>query len=397
MFKDCPASQKDLLITVYRSLFAAVAAIVTLCLVLWSWRPATENQLKTALQQWACIGAPAPTVTVINASKPHEVVKTLTVTETLPAQTVFVTPTPTQADSSNDENAQPTETTKCSASIAADQPPIADFNMTIHLESVVKSDPAGPKPEQVVILTATDGKGHQGEIPNLIERVTENRKSYCDHHGYTCLFLDLNSYELDGATGVWKKLPAIAEAFNSYKDAQWVFWLDMDAIIMNPEMPIHKFVLSEEGMKDVLEFGVEYHRDDVIGGLGFHSPNRLVYDEVDLIIAQDLNGINAGAFFLRRSFWTQWLLDMWVDPFFVTAEWWGQEQETIQHFVKHHPTVRSHVGIAKQAKFNCYPWENEDGVAQWGQDFVVHFAGCWVQHKCEKQFEDYWGMRKVLT
>jgi hypothetical protein len=59
-------------------------------------------------------------------------------------------------------------------------------------------DPAGPQPSDIIILTAGDGKGNNGEIPDLLQRVSQNRQDFCDYHGYTCVFTNITKYDLEG-------------------------------------------------------------------------------------------------------------------------------------------------------------------------------------------------------
>lgn len=60
-------------------------------------------------------------------------------------------------------------------------------------------DPLGPEPHQVVLLTATDGRSQEkgiGTVPNLLERVIQNRDEFCDYHGYIHHFVNLSDYDL---------------------------------------------------------------------------------------------------------------------------------------------------------------------------------------------------------
>ena len=43
---------------------------------------------------------------------------------------------------------------------------------------------------------------------------------------------------------VWGKLPAILEAFKRFPQAEWVWWLDVDAIIMTPEIEVFGHLLD---------------------------------------------------------------------------------------------------------------------------------------------------------
>jgi hypothetical protein len=57
--------------------------------------------------------------------------------------------------------------------------------------------------------------------------------------------VDLSSYIITHKTHpVWGKLPAILEAFRKYPNADWVWWLDVDAVIMSPEIDLYEHLLA---------------------------------------------------------------------------------------------------------------------------------------------------------
>ena len=60
----------------------------------------------------------------------------------------------------------------------------------------------GPEPDQVVMLMASDGQGHNNQIPHLFERVVENRKQYAKLHGYHFHFINTTKYDLGRAHAV---------------------------------------------------------------------------------------------------------------------------------------------------------------------------------------------------
>ena len=73
---------------------------------------------------------------------------------------------------------------------------------TFDVPAGIVYDKAGPKPEQVVLLAASDGKGHNGGIPNLLENAKKNREEYAKLHGYHFNFIDITRYDLNGAHAV---------------------------------------------------------------------------------------------------------------------------------------------------------------------------------------------------
>jgi hypothetical protein len=56
-----------------------------------------------------------------------------------------------------------------------------------------------PRNRDVVVLTASDGGGHNSAIPNVLERVLDDREKYCAKHGYTNLWLNTSRYDIGEA------------------------------------------------------------------------------------------------------------------------------------------------------------------------------------------------------
>jgi hypothetical protein len=216
----------------------------------------------------------------------------------------------------------------CPSTNAWNMVPLKAVNTTFTIPKDMVHTPAGPKPHEIVIVTASDGKGHNGGIQDILGKTAQNRKEYCEYHGYNYHFVNISKFDMGDAHPVWKKIPAIVEAFNTFPEAKWLFFLDLDAIIMSPKQDLTELVLSHQGMKNSIDFGGEWTGSERVP-LGVYMQHDADLDNLDMLIAQDQNGVNAGSFFLRRSKYTQWLLDMWTDPFFMKMDWAGQEQEAL--------------------------------------------------------------------
>lgn len=224
--------------------------------------------------------------------------------------------------------AKPTEATDAPSSKAWHMTPLAATNNTITIPKDMVHTAEGPKPNEIVMVTASDGKGHNGGIEDILGKTAKNRKEYCAHHGYNYHFVNISKFDMGDAHPVWKKIPAIVEAFNTFPQAKWLFFLDLDAIIMSPKQSLTDLVLSHKGMKKSIHWGGQWTAAER-SPLGVFMPENADLDNLDMLVAQDHNGVNAGSFFLRRSNYTQWLLDMWADPFFMKMDWPGQEQDAL--------------------------------------------------------------------
>ena len=107
---------------------------------------------------------------------------------------------------------------------------------------------------------------------------------------------------------------------------------------------------------------------------------------VDLLVPQDCAGFNLGSFFLRRSAWTDRLLDIWWDPVLYEQkhmEWEHKEQDALEHLYGAHPWVRAHTGFIPQRRINAFPvgacGKEEDKRFHYSEkdrDFLVNMAGC---------------------
>ncbi|KAK9344525.1 galactosyl transferase GMA12/MNN10 family-domain-containing protein [Lipomyces starkeyi] len=234
-------------------------------------------------------------------------------------------------------------------------------------------DTLEPKGNKVVLLTATDGKGHNNEIENLLDMVTENREDYTAFHEYKYQFTNISEFNQDGRIAVWNKIPAIQNAFDINPDAEWVWWLDMDIIIMTPSQDLASLVLDRDIMKERITYDAPIKLSNGKAS-GLTVSRDVDLSKIDMIIAQDHAGINAGSMLFRRSDWTFSFLDMWVDPVYVDR--FNNEQDALSHILIKHKKIREHVGFVPQRVINAYAVGGDEMGWHTG-DILVHFAGCW--------------------
>lgn len=268
-------------------------------------------------------------------------------------------------------------------------PPPPDFDATkqmFDLNGPPEHDPAGPRPDQIVILTATDGGGHNQAVQDIMDKALHNRREYCEHHGYINHFVNMSRLDIPNVSPVWKKLPAIIETFQTYPDALWVWWLDLDAILMTLDFKIEERILSDAALAKVLLPHEEFKKSQQ-EGFGLFTAKKPDVRKADLLIAQDQSTMNAGSFMLRRSAWTQMMLDVWRDPLFMSHGFPMEEQDALIHITKTNPEIRAHVGLVGMRTLNEYLFGFHAG------DLVVHFAGCWVEDHCQMHWDTMWKQR----
>lgn len=245
----------------------------------------------------------------------------------------------------------------------------------------------GPRGEQIVLLLAGDESGVRNKfVPDMTKRVIENRQEYASWHGYSFQFIDMSTMFFPGHA-VWKKIAAIKQAFLDNPKAEWVWWLDLDAIIMTAHAPLSTHLLHPSVLDKKLLRGEPLHHNRLRNTTLLDTK----VEDVDLIYAQDQNGLNAGSLFFRRSNWTDRLLDIWTTPQMMLNFSAGfREQDALAYLLNTHDEVFNHTGLVDARWFNAYKdaWRTND--------LVVHFAGCYAPFACRHSWERFWALRSPV-
>jgi hypothetical protein len=202
----------------------------------------------------------------------------------------------------------------------------------------------------------------------LMSRVIKNREAYCKLHNYHLI----NANEMiDRSRPVaWSKLLA-AEKYISTNKYDYIFYIDMDAIIIN--------------LKIKLETIISFY------------PKR------DFIMASDWNGLNTGVWLVKNSEFSKWfLLTAWKQDHLIesfspnnipypfkyeqrsfhflldTDEW---KRRNLPKYRGNTSELNNHFKLLPQCTFNSYsmhPFDNRGdrkNVQYIPGDFLIHFAG----------------------
>jgi len=280
---------------------------------------------------------------------------------------------------------------------AVDKSPRTEVFAQLPIPHQSEKEAVPPAPIQytgsdIVIVIGSDG---HHDLQRHSDQIRGNREDYAARYGtinqppnlsiltmylgYDVFWADLNAYEIPpGVSGVWKKVAVLHDAFAKFPQAQWLWWLDFDAVIMTPSIELGPHILNPSSLSSKMRKNQTFElrhlgdRGGPVGEMDIGDPDP---NEINLILSTDLNGVNAGSFFLRAGHWTDVFLDMWVEPMFMDREWIGYEQDALVHLLAHHKYVRDHVALVSQRNFNSYAMDAEDDLWREGE-LVVHFAGC---------------------
>jgi hypothetical protein len=253
-----------------------------------------------------------------------------------------------------------------------------------------------PSGKKILILTAHDGQG-TASVEEINRQTMQNRDEYAAYHGYTHYFVNTTKFKSGDRyerPSVWFKMPAIKEAFDEHPEAEWVWWLDADAIIMNAELPIAEHFLSPYVLRERLTYNRPVNDlGDKFSGLCYPARERVDVNNIDIIFAQDNLGVNAGSFLIRRSELSSWLVDMWGDPLFIEHKFPREEQDAFIWLMMNHETIFNHMGLIPQRLINAYD-NYVIGLANFRDgDFVIHFAGHNKGPGYQEKWDGYWERR----
>lgn len=260
----------------------------------------------------------------------------------------------------------------------------------------------------VIILAANEGGGvmqWKGAKDWSIERSSiANKKAYAERHGYNLVIKDVSpkkrySHEWRES---WEKGDIIKQTMRQFPDAEWFWWLDLHTYIMEPEVSLDKHIfynLDNSTYRDLSYFNP------------LNIPEKLPYVDynqpLDLLITQDCSGFNLGSFLIRRSEWTEKLLDVWWDPVFYEQKhmlWEHKEQDALEYLYANEAWIRGRTGFLPLRSINSFPpgacnemkddarlFYNEEE-----RDFVVNMAGCEWGRDCWGEMEHYKALSKEL-
>jgi mannan polymerase II complex MNN10 subunit len=193
------------------------------------------------------------------------------------------------------------------------------------------------------------------------------------------------------------------------------WWLDLHTFVMEPSYSLQSHIFNQLN-------NVVYRDINVYNPLNISHPLTDHYldpvslspigdglaSSVNLIIPQDCGGFNLGSFFIRRSAWTERLLDIWWDPVGYEQkhmDWEHKEQDALEWLYKNQPWVRSHVAFIPQRKINSFPpgacsdhgLSNKIHYNSDDRDFVVNMAGCEWGRDCWGEMYEYRKLSESLN
>jgi len=184
------------------------------------------------------------------------------------------------------------------------------------------------------------------------------------------------------------------------------WWLDLNTYIMEPSISLQSHIFNNlaantyRNLNDYNPLGLKHPLDDDFLDPITRSPSGDNKSEsINMIIPQDCGGFNLGSFFVRRSDWTDRVLDIWWDPVHYEQrhmQWEHKEQDAFEYLYDSQPWIRPHVAFIPQRKINSFPpgacGEGGNSTIHYSEqdrDFVVSMAGCEWGRDCWGEMFNY--------
>ena len=195
---------------------------------------------------------------------------------------------------------------------------------------------------------------YTNNLGDWVRLATKNKCDYATKHGYE-FFSEVIDFPKERHPS-WYCIPHILNVFKQCKESDWVFWSDIDSLIMKTDIELSSFISEEY--------------DFIVPNQGEGAILGKVHDEC----------LNLGQFFIKKSSWSIELLNkVWLWSEGTNFKWdvyW--ENCVFNHFWKnncHNFAERAKVVPCRLfGSFHDMGDWNLDSQYRFG-DFLIPFAG----------------------
>ncbi|KAI2634343.1 glycosyltransferase family 34 protein [Hypomontagnella submonticulosa] len=221
----------------------------------------------------------------------------------------------------------------------------------------------------VVLVTVFDDKNDDNSV--YTKNIKENRMQYAEKHGYGTLIAKTSDYDLNGSPSSWAKVVAMRHAMTKYPDCKYMWYLDQNAFIMNPNLKVEDWVMSARKLETSMFKDKPVVPPDSI----IKTFSHLKGEDVEFVLTQDKEGLASGSFVIKNGEWAKFFLDTWFDPLYRSYNFQKAETHALEHIVQWHPTILSKLAIVPQRIINAYS-SNDYGEQYKDGDIAVVFSHC---------------------
>lgn len=101
-------------------------------------------------------------------------------------------------------------------------------------------------------------------------------------------------------------------ALTKYPDCKYIWYLDQNALIMNPHLKVEDYVMSGSKLESSMFKDLPVVPPDSI----IKTFSHLKGNDVEFVLTQDKEGLASSSFVIKNGEWAIFFLDTWFDPLY---------------------------------------------------------------------------------
>lgn len=117
---------------------------------------------------------------------------------------------------------------------------------------------------------------------------------------------------MGGSPASWSRVPAVRHALTKFPHSTYIWFLDQNSLIMNPEMTLEGEVMSPKKLESLMIRDQPVVPPDSV----IKTFPHLKGTNIDFVLTQDKDGLSQGSFVIRKGDWAKFFLDTWFDPLY---------------------------------------------------------------------------------
>lgn len=262
-------------------------------------------------------------------------------------------------------------------------------------ESTFKYTDASPT---FVLVTSLDQEEHTQEY---IAKILQNRKEYAKAYNYGVYARYVQDFEdhyqvARHHSKSWGKIALCRAAMAAFPNAEYFWFLDSNAIIMNPQVDIYEHVVSSERLDKFIQHGTAVLRKNKAGDEDLNpvvTSKTITAQDAKLIFVQDEVGLSARSFVFKNDPLSLTFLEYWDSNQFKTYSGFDREESSaLNHLAQWHPTILNKMVIIPPKTIASMSASNMAELLYTDGDFVCTFD-CRVELHCLERFDAFWAGR----
>lgn len=208
---------------------------------------------------------------------------------------------------------------------------------------------------KIVLVTAVDFDKYS---VTSLAAIVQNRVNYAHEHNYG---LYVRWYQEFATTmnsinflttkerAKWARLFCMRAAMFAFPEAEWFWYLDQDALIMNQEVKLEQYLLSKEALQSAI-----LREQPVIPPNGLiKTYKNLQPENIKLIFTQSDNKIETNSFIVKNDNIGRAMIEIWHDRLYLNYNNFPYGPDSaITHILQWHPYLLSKTAIIPARTIN---------------------------------------------